>query len=64
VADAYRAESFNPIRWAFNEYEPSPTVNLDHPYFARSAPRSMLIEEMREAYAGDAKSSARPGINS
>jgi uncharacterized protein YdiU (UPF0061 family) len=90
VTDAYRAEAFNPIRWAFNEYKPSPTVNLDHPYFARSAPRSMLIEEMealwapiaetddwtafndalgeieemRQAYAGDAKSSARPGISS
>jgi uncharacterized protein YdiU (UPF0061 family) len=90
LADAYRAESFNPIRWAFAEYEASPTANLDHPYFARPAPRTMLIdemealwasiaerddwsefhrvlgeiEEMREAYAGDAKSSARPGINS
>ncbi len=88
-AEAYRAESFNPIRWAFNEYEPSPTVNLKHPYFARRAPRSMLIdemealwvpiaetddwsafnealgeiEEMRDAYSGDAKSSARPGIS-
>ena len=90
VADAYRAESFNPIRWAFNEYEPSATVNLEHPYFSRNAPRSMLIdemealwapiaeaddwsaltealgeiEEMREAYAGDVKSSARSGISS
>jgi uncharacterized protein YdiU (UPF0061 family) len=90
VAEAYRAESFNPIRWAFNEYEPSTTVNLDHPYFARSAPRSMVIDEMealwapiaetddwsaltealgeieevREAYAEDAKSSARPGTSS
>ena len=90
VADAYRAESFNPIRWAFGEYEASPSVNLGHPYFARPAPRTMLIEEMealwapiaasddwtefhrvlgeidemREAYAGDAKSSARPGISS
>jgi serine/tyrosine/threonine adenylyltransferase len=88
-AEIYRAESFNPIRWAFAEYEPAPTANLDHPYFARSAPRSMLIEEMealwapiaetddwsefhrvldeieemRQAYAGDAKSSARPGIS-
>jgi len=90
VADAYRADSFNPIRWAFAQYTPSSAVNLDHPYFARTAPRTMLIDEMealwapiaeaddwsefhrvlgeidemREAYAGDRKSSARPGISS
>ncbi|HWA17381.1 MAG TPA: protein adenylyltransferase SelO family protein, partial [Devosia sp.] len=90
VAEAYRAESFMPIRWAFAEYEASPTVNLAHPYFARRTPRTMLIEEMealwtpiaenddwsafnaalaeieemREAYAADTKSSMRPGINS
>jgi uncharacterized protein YdiU (UPF0061 family) len=90
MAEAYRAESFMPIRWAFAEYETAPTANLAHPYFARSAPRTMLIdemealwapiaesdnwsafraalaeiEEMRDAYAADPKSSIRPGIRS
>ena len=90
VADAYRTEAFNPIRWAFAEYAPVAEVNLDHPYFARPEPRTMLIdemealwapiaesddwsafhraleeiEEMRDAYAGDRKSSMRPGTSS
>ncbi len=90
IADAYRAESFNPIRWAFAEYAPARTVNLDHPYFARTTPRTMLIDEMealwapiaehddwsefhrvlseidemRDAYSGDTKSSGRPGTSS
>jgi uncharacterized protein YdiU (UPF0061 family) len=90
VGDAYRAESFNPIRWAFADYAPAPSVNLEHPYFARGAPRSMLIDEMealwapiaehddwsefhrvlgeidemREAYAGDRKSSVRVAASS
>jgi len=89
-ADAYRSEAFAPIRHAFADYQPAPTVNLEHPYFARSEPRTMLIEEMeafwapiadhddwsafdqalaeieemRDAYQWDAKSLARPGINS
>ncbi|MEP7241360.1 MAG: protein adenylyltransferase SelO family protein [Devosia sp.] len=46
LAEAYRAESFMPIRWALNEYAPTSSANLDHPYFARPAPRTMLIEEM------------------
>ena len=89
VAPAYDSESFAPLRRVMAAYEPA-AANLDHPYFARTLPRTMLIEEMealwtpiaerddwsefhrvlgeieqmREAYAGDAKSSARPGISS
>ena len=87
VAPAYWTAAFEPVQAALAPYEPSPSVNLGHPYFARALPRTMLIdemealwapiaeaddwsafqhalgeiEEMREAYAGDAKSSARPG---
>jgi uncharacterized protein YdiU (UPF0061 family) len=90
VGDTYRAESFNPIRRAFADYAPAPTTNLGHPYFARTGPRTMLIdemealwapiaehddwsefhrvlaeiEEMRDAYAGDSKSSGRPETRS
>jgi protein adenylyltransferase len=51
AADAYRAESFMPIRWAFAESEPAASVNLDHPYFARRAPRTMLMDEMEALWA-------------
>ena len=90
VAAAYAGESFAPLRAVLEPYEAAPSVNLDHPYFARETPRTMLIdemealwapiaerddwsalhhalaeiEEMRQAYADDAKSSARPGISS
>ena len=90
AAEAYAGESFTPVREALAPYEASAAVNLDHPYFARALPRTMLIEEMealwapiaeaddwsefhrvlgeieqmREAYAGDVKSSARPGTSS
>ena len=90
AAEAYAGESFVPVREALAPYEAVASVNLQHPYFARTVPRTMLIEEMealwapiaeaddwsefhrvlgeietmREAYAGDAKSSARPGTSS
>jgi uncharacterized protein YdiU (UPF0061 family) len=90
AAEAYNGESFAPLRAALEAYEPVATANLDHPYFARALPRTMLIDEMealwapiadrddwsefhrvlgeidemQQAYANDAKSSARPGINS
>ncbi len=89
AAPAYAGERFAPLRALLDTYEPSPSVNLDHPYFARRLPRTMLIdemealwapiaehddwsifhrvlgeiEEMRQAYAGDAKSSARAGTS-
>ncbi len=78
------------MREALAPYQPTTTVNLDHPYFARATPRTMLIDEMealwapiaahddwtdfhralgeieqmRQAYAGDAKSEARAGTSS
>jgi len=90
AAAAYNTEAFTPLREALALYEATPTVNLDHPYFAHAVPRTMLIDEMealwapiaerddwsdfhrvlgeieamREAYAGDAKSSARSGTSS
>ncbi len=89
VASAYAGEAFVPVREALEAYEPAGSANLGHPYFARSIPRTMLIEEMealwapiaehddwdafhsalaeieqmRDAYAGDAKSSARSGMS-
>jgi uncharacterized protein YdiU (UPF0061 family) len=90
AAGAYADESFAPLRAALDAYEAADSVNLEHPYFARTTPRTMLIgemealwapiaesddwsaldgalgeiEEMRQAYAGDMKSSARAGTSS
>jgi uncharacterized protein YdiU (UPF0061 family) len=89
AADAYASDAFAPVRECLFAHEPI-NPNLGHPYFARKAPRTMLIEEMealwapiaehddwdafattlaeieqmRDAYAGDAKSSERPGTSS
>lgn len=90
AAAAYDSDDFAPVRAALAEYRAASNVNLDHPYFARRTPRTMLIDEMealwapiaaendwsvfhsaledieqmRLAYAGDAKSSARAGTSS
>ncbi|HVY51972.1 MAG TPA: YdiU family protein [Devosia sp.] len=90
AADAYAGDAFAPVRAALEAYEPTGSVNLSHPYFARRTPRTMLIDEMeaiwapiaerddwsafdaalreidemREAYAGEAKSAARSGTSS
>ena len=89
AAAAYADAGFAPVREALAAYEAADNANLDHPYFARLTPRTMLIDEMealwapiaetddwsafyaaldeieamREAYAGDRKSSARAGIS-
>jgi len=89
AAAAYASEAFAPLKEALESYEPAASSNLDHPYFARPTPRTMLIDEMealwvpiaeaddwtafyralgeietmRQAYAGDAKSSERPGTS-
>jgi uncharacterized protein YdiU (UPF0061 family) len=89
AASAYVGEAFTPVREALASYTPTSSVNLDHPYFGRALPRTMLIDEMealwapiaerddwgdfhrvlaeidemRLAYAGDAKSSTRPATS-
>ena len=90
AAAAYGTGAFAPVREALLAYHTAPWVNLEHPYFERATPRTMLIDEMeavwtpiadaddwsafhaalgeieqmRQAYAGDPKSSARPGTSS
>ena len=49
-AEHYQHPSFVPIREAFEFYE-APAANLGHPYFARSTPRTMLIDEMEALWA-------------
>ena len=51
VAAAYSGEAFEPVRAALDAYEAAASVNLDHPYFARKVPRTMLIDEMEALWA-------------
>jgi uncharacterized protein YdiU (UPF0061 family) len=50
-ADHYASEVFRPVADLMEAYGPSDDVNLDHAYFARKTPRTMLIEEMEAIWA-------------
>ncbi|MFO1123860.1 MAG: YdiU family protein [Methylocystis sp.] len=47
----YQAEAFAPVRAALSQYRPAPNVRLDHPYFRRAAPCTMLIDEVEALWA-------------
>jgi uncharacterized protein YdiU (UPF0061 family) len=47
----YASEHFAPLRAAIAALDAAPGANLDHPYFARSSPRTMLIGEMESLWA-------------
>ena len=51
AAEHYRSEAFIALREMLVSREAAPSHNLDHPYFARSAPRTMLIDEMEALWA-------------
>jgi uncharacterized protein YdiU (UPF0061 family) len=55
-ADFYASESFRPLADKLEAFTPSPSVNLDHPYFAREKPQTMLIDEMEALWAPIAES--------
>ena len=50
-AQFYADQGFRPIADALERYQPAEDLNLDHPYFARERPRSMLIEQMEAIWA-------------
>ena len=52
----YATEAFRPIADALEGYQPTGDVNLGHPYFARTTPRTMLIDEMEAIWAPIAES--------
>ncbi|UJW84709.1 protein adenylyltransferase SelO [Devosia sp. SL43] len=52
----YATDAFRPIADALEAYQPAADVNLTHPYFARSTPRTMLIDEMEAIWAPIAES--------
>jgi uncharacterized protein YdiU (UPF0061 family) len=50
-SDLYASEAFRPVADALEPYQPSVDVNLEHPYFARTTPRTMLIDEVEAIWA-------------
>jgi len=51
IAAAYALPAFAPIRDAFARSVPAPGVTLDHPYWQRQTPRTMLIDEVEALWA-------------
>ena len=50
AAQCYAGESFLPLRGVLAPYRAAPASRPDHPYFARSAPCGMLIEEVERIW--------------
>jgi uncharacterized protein YdiU (UPF0061 family) len=55
-AELYASESFRPLADRMEGFAASRSVNIEHPYFAREKPRTMLIEEMEALWAPIAES--------
>ncbi len=50
-ADHYASEAFRPVADLMEAYGPADNLNLDHAYFARSQPRTMLIDEVEAIWS-------------
>jgi uncharacterized protein YdiU (UPF0061 family) len=50
-ASHYASQAFRPLADMLERFGPAPDVNLDHPYFTREKPRTMLIEEVEAIWA-------------
>ena len=51
AAAHYASAAFAPLREALSAFAPAPEANLDHPYFARPAPCTMLVEDVEALWA-------------
>jgi len=51
----YESDGFRPLREALASYRPTAAARLDHPYFARSEPCIMLIDEVEQIWDAIAK---------
>lgn len=51
AAEHYRGPAFEALSYLLSEYPAADDANLDHPYFARETPRTMLIDEMEALWA-------------
>ena len=47
----YAAPAFTPVRAALDLFGPAPDARLDHPYFRRASPCTMLIDEVEALWA-------------
>jgi uncharacterized protein YdiU (UPF0061 family) len=45
-ADRYVGPDFDALKAAFGDYEPAPTAQLEHHYFQRGSPCTLLIDEV------------------
>jgi uncharacterized protein YdiU (UPF0061 family) len=50
-APHYEAEAFAPVQAALADHRPAPYVRLDHPYFQRTTPCTLLIDEVEALWA-------------
>ncbi len=57
LAEHYAGPAFSPVLEAFEPFAPAPGARLDHRYFGRSAPRTLLIDDVEALWqpiaAGD-----------
>ena len=51
AAAHYRGPAFEALAHLLTAHPAAPDANLDHPYFARETPRTMLIDEMEALWA-------------
>jgi uncharacterized protein YdiU (UPF0061 family) len=51
AADLYASAAFAPVKAAMAGYEAAVGIKLDHPYFAREKPCTMLIDEVEAIWA-------------
>ncbi len=56
AAEFYATDAFRPLADLLETFVTSAEVNLDHAYFAREKPRTMLIDEMEAIWAPIAES--------
>ncbi len=55
-AEHYASEAFRPLANVLEGFGPADDVNLDHAYFTRKTPRTMLIEDVEAIWAPIAES--------
>lgn len=55
-AELYASDEFRTVANGLEGFEPAKDVNLDHPYFARPTPRTMLIDQVEAIWAPIAES--------
>ncbi len=63
AASLYATAHFAPLRDALGDHAPAGNANLGHPYFARSAPCSMLIDDVEAIWTPIAASDDWSGFH-